>query len=299
MVYTTGYVQGSGRELLNLVRINRKGQISSLSFPPDTFGRQPSISPDGKHLVISTWDGELWLYDLDRNAKIKLQIGKLFWGEFPKWSPDGKTIAFMASSPEEPIGWNLYTEPTDGSGVSQPLTKGLSEKHLQCWTPNGKSLIYMEIGKDGPTLRIVDIGIGKPSRVLVNNARAAAVSPDGKWLAFGSAETGKYEVYVQPFPGPGSKIPISSGGGNDPKWSADGKELYYRNGDRFMVVHITTEPVFHASVPELLFEAKDIRGFDFLPRTGEFYALRRDSSGIQTQLQLVTNWFQELRSKLN
>lgn len=294
LIYTTGYVRGSGRELLNLVRIDRNGQITPLSFSPNTFGRQPSISPDGKHLAVSTWEGKLWFYDLERNTKINFPIGKLFFAEFPKWSPDGKTIAFMASSLEDSLGWNLYTQPADGSGVSQLVTKGTSEKHLECWTPDGKSLIYMEIQKDGSALHVVEFGTGKSPRLLVNNARQAAISPDGKWLGYSSAESGKFEVYVRPFAGPGSRIPISANGGNNPKWSADGKELYYRNGDRFMVVHVTTDPMFHASVPQPLFEAKDIRGFDFLPRTGEFYALQRDPSGIQTQLQLITNWFGEL-----
>ena len=297
LVYATGYVRGSGRELLNLVRINLNGQIATVSLSPGIFGREPSISPDGKYVAIPTWEGELWLYNLERNTKIKFPIGELFFAEFPKWSPDGKTIAFMASSPEERLGWNLYTQPVDGNGVSHPLTKGITEKHLNSWTPDGKSLIYTELEKDGPELRAVEFETGKPSRLLVKQGREAAVSPDGKWLVYQSAETGRYEVYAQSFPTPGSRIPITSGGGSDPKWSADGKELYYRNGDRFMVVRVTTDPVFHASVPEILFEAKDIRGFDFLPSTGEFYALQRDTSGIQTQLQLITNWFEELKHR--
>ena len=149
-------------------------------------------------MVVSTWEGELWLYDLERNTKIKFPLGKLSMRNFPSGHRTKEEVfAFVASSPESPLGWNLYVQPADGTGVAQPQTKGQVERHLDCWTPDGKSLIYMELGNEDPSIWIVDIGIGSTPRMIVNNSRASAVSPDGKWLAFSSAETGKHEVYVQ------------------------------------------------------------------------------------------------------
>jgi WD40 repeat protein len=288
-IYVNGYVLGSGRELSNVVRINRYGQVSKLPIQADIFGREVSVSPDGKRILVSTWEGDLWLYDLERNTKIQALTKKFVWAEFPIWSPDGRAFAFLASPLEKPQNYNLYIQPVNGGDARGPLIEGIGEKQVYCWTPDGKSLIYVELTTNGPTLKIIDVESRK-SRELADGARNASVSPDGKWIAYGSPQSGRFEVYVQPLNGSRSLIPISSGGGNSPAWSSDGKELYYQNGERFMVVHITTDPELRASFPQVLFEAKDIRGFDFVPRTGEFYALQRDASGIQTQLQLITNW---------
>ena len=130
-------------------------------------------------------------------------------------------------------------------------------------------------------------------------------SPDGHWLAYVSNESGRFDVYVQPFPGPGGKRQISTEGGNEPVWSRNGEELFYRNGNQMMAVEITTEPSFSAGTPRLLFEGAFRRGsvlradYDVTPDGQRFVMLQQGGpdSGA-TQINVVLNWFEELKQRV-
>lgn len=296
LIYTTGYVRRSGREPMNLARISRSGKVELLPVEPDLFGRFPAVSRDGKKLAVTTWSGDLWVYDLKRNTRTNLPQGKTLGGDYPLWTPDGKTIVFGSLSGQED---DLFSQVADGVQEPQRLNAGEGESHPYSWTADGRTLLYDLFSEKAGGIYLLPLSPNASPKLLLGGPktdyRNPVVSPDEQWLAYVSAETGTLEVFVQKFPELGDKIQISKGGGWYPKWSATGRELIYRNNKRFLSVAVTTSPEFRAGEPQLLFELDDIRGFDIAP-DGTFYAIRRvPGAGVQTQLNLVVNWFDELK----
>ena len=128
-------------------------------------------------------------------------------------------------------------------------------------------------------------------------------SPDGHWLAYTSDESGRNEVYVQPYPGPGGKRQISTEGGGEPVWAKNGKELFYREGNKMMAVEITTQPTFRAGTPTLVFEGQYFRdivpseaNYDITPDGRRFLMIKEsEQEGGPRQINVVLNWFEELK----
>ena len=150
----------------------------------------------------------------------------------------------------------MFWQPADGSGSEERLTTGEIEGILPgSWSPNGQVLLFTEITATGRDI----LGLRFPDRTIEPFLRtrfwesAPAFSPDGRWVAYVSDESGRQEIYVQPYPGPGGKSLISTDGGTEPLWNPNGRELFYRNGNKFMAVEIATRPVFAAGKPEELF----------------------------------------------
>ncbi|HKF58523.1 MAG TPA: hypothetical protein VKJ45_23990, partial [Blastocatellia bacterium] len=135
------------------------------------------------------------------------------------------------------------------------------------------------------------------------NESGPIFSPDGRWLAYLSDETGRQEIYVRPFPGPGGKMQISTEGGTEPMWARNGRELFYRNGDKMMVTAVETTPVFTAAKPRLLFEGHYETGFSAFERNydlssdGQRFLMIKpgEQESAATQLNVVLNWSDELR----
>ena len=165
--------------------------------------------------------------------------------------PDGKRVAFgstRAGGPE-----NLFWKPADGSGPAEQLAES---EHIQ-WpsscSPDGQVLAFAKLhsttGQDIWVLPLQGERKPRPFFRTQFNEGAPVFSPDGHWLAYTSDESGRYEVYVQPYPGPGGKWQISNEGGNELVWPKNGRELFYRNGAKMMAVEITTQPTFRAGTP--------------------------------------------------
>ena len=136
------------------------------------------------------------------------------------------------------------------------------------------------------------------------NETAPHFSPDGRWLAYASDESGRWEIYVQPYPGPGGKWQISTGGGTEPVWARN-SELFYRNGNKMMVVETTSQPTFSASKPKALFETNSIvtpatlPNYDVSPDGKRFLMLKSSEQGAApTQINVVLNWFEELKQRV-
>jgi len=133
--------------------------------------------------------------------------------------------------------------------------------------------------------------------------RTPKLSPDGRWMAYSSNESGRFEVYVQPFPGPGGKWLVSGDGGGEPVWARSGRELFYRNGDKMMAVEVATEGSFSVGKTQLLFEGvylslSGLTSFDVTPDGRRFVMIRHDEPALPaTQLNVVLNWFEELRRR--
>jgi Tol biopolymer transport system component len=165
-------------------------------------------------------------------------------------------------------------------------------------TPStGRDILMLRVGD-----RKEDLFLGTPF-----NEGAAQFSPDGRWLAYVSNESGRYEIYVQPYPGPGGKLQISTDGGGEPMWNPNGRELFYRSGDKMMAVDITTQPSFSAGKPKVLFAGQyqpspnpvPNVNYDVSPDGQRFLMLKPGGQDqAATQINVVLNWFEELKQKV-
>jgi Tol biopolymer transport system component len=196
----------------------------------------------------------------------------------------------------------VFWRAADGAGAEERLTSGENQQAAVSWSPDGKLLAFTD---ESPTTAL-DIwilrveGERKPLPFIRTpfSEEGAAFSPDGRWLAYSSNEPGRTEVYVQPFPGPGGKHLISTEGGGGPRWARNGRELFYSNGNKMMVVDIQTEPTFTAGKPRLLFEGQ-YGGWDVAPDGQRFLMIQSvEPEQPATQINVVLNWFEELKRKV-
>lgn len=299
LVYATGYLRASGKELLQLVSLTASGQVRPLGFDPDLIARGPYSSPDGRSVAVSSWDGSVWIYDLRRAARLRLQRG----GDAPvetaglAWTPDGERLAFstyVAGRPSGAIAW----QKADGSADPETLVEGGPEKTPLAFTADGRSLLYAQSGASGHEreywlLPFADKG--PPRRLLEGPLGHAALSPDGRFIAYASVESGRSEIYLRRFPSLEGKVQLSTNGGGGPRWSRDGRAVLHFQGDNVVRVRVELGDRPRVQAPELLFDAPGMRNFDVAPDGNGFVAIFRPSGfGEVRQLQLVTNWFEEL-----
>jgi eukaryotic-like serine/threonine-protein kinase len=293
LVYAPGKLWGTDRRI---VRVNRAGRVRPLMDSRRAFNGL-KLSPDGRRLAlgIEAASDQVWVYDMERST---LTPQTLHWNIIdPIWTPDGHRLTF-GSARGRPS--NLFWQPADGTGTAERLTTSPNRQLAQSWSADGKTLVFLEYAPTAAVWILRLDGDRKPRPFLNGpfNQCQARLSPDARWLAYVSDESGRNEVYVTPFPGAGARWPISTDGGSQPVWARNGRELYYRNGDRTMAVAVTTVPTFGANKPELLFEAKaysDPPSFDVTP-DGEFLMVEPGESDTPpTQINVVLNWMQEVR----
>jgi Tol biopolymer transport system component len=221
-----------------------------------------ALSPDAKQVAFSRTDngsGNIWLTDVARRATTRLTFdADLFTGIFV-WSPDGSRVVFSSAG----NGAYGLTMKRVAGGNDELLTKSGHIMVPHDWSPDGRYLIYYD--NDPKTKRDLWVlpmdGERKPGIFLQTefNETEAKFSPDMKWVAYQSDESGRYEIYVRPFPtqpGNGTKYQVSSGGGHQVRWRRDGKEMFYFTADgRLMAVDVSSSPTFHAGIPHALFSA--------------------------------------------
>jgi serine/threonine-protein kinase len=220
------YVSGTGSLERSLVWVDRSGVEERLPLPPRAY-RHPRISPDGERLVLDIDEGnksDIWIYDLSRGTLERATLDGQ--AQFASWTGDGKKILFLAANGAVPT---LFWKDVGGSGAGERLIAADHIERGASWSKDGDLLTFTiqdaMSGWDVWTLSLK--GGRKPSRFTSTpfNETDPAFSPDGKWIAYQSDESGKDEVYVQPFSADGSRILVSTDGGMEPLWSADGREL--------------------------------------------------------------------------
>jgi eukaryotic-like serine/threonine-protein kinase len=297
------YVSGSAQVLVEsrLVWVSRSGTEQSLVASAKDYGL-PRLSPDG-HRITLVSGGQVWLYDPARDTLTRFT----FEGSdnnFPTWTPDGKRIAFM-SDKGGPA--NIYWQMADGSGGLERLTTSQNTQIPLSWSPNGELLAFVEISPTtAADVWVLQVNDRKAQPFLQTQAYEGApqFSPDGHWMAYVSDESGRREIYVQPYPGPGGKWQISTDGGSEPVWNRSGRELFYRNGDKMMAVEITTQPSFSASKPKMLFEGRytmtsgaTFPDYDVSLDGQRFLMLKpvEQEQAAPTQINVVLNWTEELK----
>jgi Tol biopolymer transport system component len=292
------YVSGSSMAEGTPVLVDRQGKAESLGLPLARW-RHFRFAPNGRRVAIVArgMTSDIWLYDLARGTQTRLT----FEGNnsVPIWSPDGKWVAFTSDRTGSP---GIFRRLADGSGEAEQLPASRDFYSLKDWSADGKWLVYLEDSAatsfDIWAARTDEPRTAKPVVRTPFRDSLLRVSPDGRWMAYTSDASGRSEVYVRPFPGPGGTIQISTDGGEEPVWSPTGDELYYSHGQRLMVASIKTEPGFSADKPELLFELDYLNlpgySYDIAPDGQRFLFVKAREQPATRQLMLVSNWFEEL-----
>jgi eukaryotic-like serine/threonine-protein kinase len=298
---TLAYVPGSvaGAEA-KLVWVSRNGAEQPLAAPAHDYNA-PRISPDGHRLAVDSGN-QVWLYDLARDTLTRFTFEGTI-NQFPTWSPDEKRVAFTSNKEGGPL--NIYWQRADGSGGLERLT---TSEHFQIpcsWSPDGQLLTFFELSpKTAGDIWVLRISERKAQPFLQTPAfeSAGQLSPDGHWVAYTSDESARREVYVQPYPGPGGKWQISTDGGNEPVWNHNGRELFYRSGDKIMAVEITTQPSFTVGKPKMLFEGPyklsggGLANYDVAADGQRFLMVKPvGQEQAATQIDVVLNWTEELK----
>lgn len=245
------------------------------------------------------------MYDLSRETLSRFTFEGSS-NNFPLWTLDGKRIVFN-SNKDGPL--NLFWQLADGSVGMERLATSDYTQSAESWSPDGQLLAYYEInsatGYDIWVLRLSDRK-SQPFLRTPFTESAPRFSPDGHWLAYVSDESGRYEVYVQPYPGPGGKWQISTDGGTEPAWNPNGRELFYRSGNKMMAVDVATEPSLSAGKPSVLFEGPyqpspfPNANYDVTADGQRFLMVKpvKSKDAAPTQIIVVLDWFEELKQKV-
>ncbi len=304
--------RAAGSQLRTLVWVDRSGREEPLPLDPARY-RIARVSPDGNRIVLDRRDDlldagshDIWVFDRERSNLSPL-VRDEHYNHYPLWSTDGARIAFTSArdGPRE-----IYTRTADGTGPMHRLTDdGISQWPL-AWSADGHTMavvVQVTPGAQGP----FDIHLlspddeGSTSRALFDSPASEGqpdLSPNGRWIAYRSDESGRDEVYVQRFPELGGRIKISTDGGTSPRWSGDGAELFYRNGSAMMAVTVgSAGALLDVGLPRLLFDGPYLndsgRNYDVGP-DGRFLMVRLADDANLTQVHVVVNWLAELQAML-
>jgi serine/threonine-protein kinase len=304
---TLAFVSGGSRA--QLVTEDRKGKIDTLLSEPRDY-ENPRYSPDGTRIAFAhsgTINTDLAVYDIPRRMLSRLTTGT---GENPQWYADGKRVLFdRATTATAGLLW----EPADGSALSEPLhpklPPGVSTPFNPALSPDQTTIAFVALGgSQRSNIYYFKPGIDDVAHAWVATPFddfAPRFSPDGKWIVYVSDDSGRYEVFVRPFPGPGPRTQISSGGGTEPVWSRDGRHVYYRNGLRLIEADVTLGAAISLGSRRPAFLLTSVPA-ENARRTGPSYDLSPDGqrivfaqpTGSEAKLIVIVNWFTEVRRKL-
>ncbi|HEX5215102.1 MAG TPA: protein kinase [Vicinamibacterales bacterium] len=303
---TLAYIPGgSSTADRQIVWSDRKGTISPIALPPGLYN-DIRVSPDGARIAVlvgSSGAGDVWIYDTHSTAFTRLTFDQK--NASPVWSGDGRWI-YYASIKSTGDETTVRRRPVDGSREPESLGVVKTRGFLDAVDPSGKMAYLTEYALRQTSY--VDIGqlplAGGPHTLLIGgqgSQSASSISPDGRWLAYQSDEGSRFEIYVRDLSGAGGRSPVSTTGGEEPRWSADGREIFYRNDTRFMVAAVTTKPEFRSNPPQVLFEGiYNLRSdtgmtYDVDSKTGRFAMLRpagQAAGAAAARVRVVMNWIE-------
>jgi serine/threonine protein kinase/Tol biopolymer transport system component len=302
-----------------LVWVNRQGKEEPLGAAPNQYGL-PGISPDGTRVAVSIATGGnqyIWIWDIVRKTMTRLTFEE-GGASCPLWTPDGKRIVY-ASTREGGLA-GIYWKAADGTGGVTKLGSAPDRSLIPfSWSKDAKTLAVLEATPDPLKFEIGMLSMEgdharKPLLQGKHDELFPKISPDGRWIAYSSNESGKQEVYVRPFPDveSGGRWQISTSGGDSPLWSPDGHELFYRQGDSFMAVAVEMAPTFKPGNPKLLFKGtylsvdvpKEWIMWDIHPDGKRFLMIKPPALGggqskdQSRKINIVLNWFEELKQRM-
>jgi serine/threonine-protein kinase len=297
-----------------LVTVDRRGQVSPLPAPVRSYGPATRVSPDGRRLAVivrTLTETGVWVYDVGRGTLTVLAGGgEAMW---PIWSPDGRRLVFPWLTHGR---LSLAVQPADGTARPQVLMLG--DLTASSFTPDGRQVAAVRDSQD-IVMMTVEPGqtrVQPVTQTPQQSERWPAFSPDGRWLAYGSDVSRRFEVYVRPYPGPGATEPVSIEGGNNPAWHPNGRELFFvsladpAGKRRMMAVEFAPgspprigrpRPLFAFDPRLLTFACTPVRCYDVAADGQRFYVTQTRTPPpppVVTHINLILNWFEELKAKV-
>lgn len=266
---------------LALVDLNGTKKVLG-RLPPSVYA--PRISPDGTRVAFETRDPSgpdgprLWTADLSNIAgrrALPLVVGQINWA--PMWTPDGERLVFIVSSPDRPDA--VYSRRADGAGEVEHV---IDTRSGEGWSAGGSQMRFLTLtGNRDYGISLLDMASRKVTRLvdLPGSAQhSSSVSPDGRWMAYASNETGRYEVWIEPFPRSGARLQLSDGGGSHPLWAPDGQSLYFDRDHQMFQLALNTQDLASIGKPTALpitgfAQAEYRRQFDLMPTGRQFLML--------------------------
>jgi eukaryotic-like serine/threonine-protein kinase len=303
LAYRSAYASGNHQ----LTWFDREGRSAGILGTAADYN-DLAFSPDGRRIAVTKRDpqtgNDVWLVDLARGVFTKFTFNPAHDG-YPVWSPDGSRLVFLSNRDGRS---DLYEKDTGGNADEKPLLNTDASERPYDWSADGRFLVYgVQDAKTRMDLWVLPLeGERKPVPFLVTqySERQAQFSPGPagapRWLAYSSDESGRYEVYVQPFPAGSRKFQISTGGGNQPRWRRDGRELYYMSAEgKLMAVEVKTSPEFEHAVPKELFETQVYgrgsivgpdSGYAVAPDGKRFLIITQSEQRAAEPITVVLNW---------
>lgn len=281
-----------------LVWVDREGRQLAAVGEPAEFG-DIELAPDGRRAIVSVLDTatntrDLWMIDTERGARTRFTFDP---GDdvVPAWSADGSRVLFASNRRGH---FDLYEKQAGGMSPETLVYEDGTEKYPTSWAPDGASVMFWSFDPEGARLSILPMTDAQEGRrpvpFLEGFANAGRISPDGRWATYYSAESGRPEVYVVPYPAPSARWQVSITGGSLPRWRADGKELFYAGRDnRLMAVPVTVTPDgFDVGAARPLFDARPVgpRAFYAASPDGQRFLVNSVRGDAQSSITVVQNW---------
>jgi Tol biopolymer transport system component len=291
---TLVYLAGGFERSLWLV--DRDGREERIGVEPRGY-RWPRVAPNGRRIVaaVDPRPSDIWIVDLEREVAQPLTTEGHHVN--PAWAPDSERIVFS-------LDGDLHEMALRSGGAPRRISDRPGAQYMPSWSVNDVVMVNEPNPESAYDLVVIEVadGSARPFVATPANEVVPAFSPDGRWVTYASDASGRYEVYVTAFPGPGPRYTVSAGGGNEPKWASSGDEIIYRGADRMWAVAVTTSPEFSVGAPRALFEParydfSQANNWDLAP-DGRFVMVKSDPS-MRRQLELVQNFPEELERRLS
>jgi serine/threonine protein kinase/Tol biopolymer transport system component len=305
---TAAYLTEALSQTVRLTVLDAQGQRETLPVTAQRTRGVARFSPDGRFIVFESND-EIRLYDVALRTDVPLTIEGQ--NALPFWFPDGRTIGF-SSVRAGSSGWDGYKIAMDGSRPEEAIFSRAGNQWPEGWTPDGRLLTSSLTLRGDYDLEIISPNDSTSSTPYLDgewNDPTGRISPDGRFVAHNTDESGRYEVFVRGFPEPSTRVQISVNGGSEPVWSKDGRRVYYRDGNALLAATVTTAPSFQVIRRDTIFaDLSDYfasnrlnpAAYDIHPDGNRFLflALEQEGRGADAELTIVSNWFEEVRSLL-
>jgi eukaryotic-like serine/threonine-protein kinase len=300
MVYVPAGTEGRSA---TLVWVDRTGAEQPTGISGSAYSI-PRLAPDGRRLavvhgrIIAGGGGDVWLHDLTRETSSRVTVDG---GGYPVWMRGGRQLVFTKGGPDD-----VYVKSFDGSGVEERFFGGFSGGSRPfSLSPDGRFLAFVSVSATSANdIIVIDSQDKKEARPFLKTQfgeGAPMFSPDGQWIAYVSNKSGRNELYMRPFPGPGEEWTISTEGGIEPVWARNTSELFYRQGDAMMSVDVKTGPTLVVGKPRRVFEGHYatsgalFANYDVTPDGKRFLMVKSSSQEAPAQINLVLNWLEEVK----